>query len=264
MATTPAERAAARPPHRDTVAALALAEARILWRHRTPLVFVFAVPVVLSLILGPAVSGLKGQAAGGRAALGFAVLFSYMTVNYAGHAFYREHWYRTWARHAALKPHRIVYAVGKVTPITVAGFVQLVVLSAYAVGVLHLPLHGSYLQLLPLFLALSASGSALGILLFAVTKTSSAFSSLTYLVLLAFGALGGAIVAPDQLPEASRLAGTVTPHFWAMRGVDEVTVGGGAWWVVWESTAVILAMTVVLAVVGTRRLNLREAKHGAV
>lgn len=42
--------------------AYAATDFRLLWRHRTPVVFLFLVPAMLSLILGPYVSGGAGPA----------------------------------------------------------------------------------------------------------------------------------------------------------------------------------------------------------
>jgi ABC-2 type transport system permease protein len=240
--------------------ALSTVEAKTLWRAKTPLIFFLALPVILSLVLGPAIDQIQGTGMSGRPLIGFAVLFSYMTANYAGHAFYSEYWNGTWVRQAMLQPSRAAYVAGKLGPITLVGFLQLLVFVVVAAALHGLPLTWASAVLLPLLSMLSASGAALGMVLFVLTDSMRVFSSLVYLVLIAFGSLGGAIAPVSSMPEPWRTAGMVTPHYWAMRGIEEVMFGQGSWTVVAQSTGVVLVQTAVLLVVGVALLNLRRQK----
>lgn len=244
----------------DTVVALASVEAKILWRAKTPLIFFLALPVILSLVLGPAIDQIQATGMSGRPLIGFAVLFSYMTANYAGHAFYGEYWNGTWVRQAMLQPSRAVYVVGKLGPITVVGFVQLLVFVTMAAAIHRLALTGASIILLPLLLMLSASGAALGMVLFVFTNSMRVFSSLVYLVLITFGSLGGAIAPVSGMSGPWGTAGMLTPHYWAMRGIEEMMYGPENWMVVAQSTGVILVQTTVLMLVGVSLLNLRQQK----
>ncbi len=240
----------------------ALTEWRVLWRERTAMVFIFILPAVLSAILGPGVSGLESApGAMGRATIGFAVMFSYMVVTYSGHAFYRDFWYHTNGRQALIRPSKLAFALGKVLPACAMSFAQLLLFTGFAAVFLGLPLHGSVLQVALTGAVLVASGSALGFLLFAVTRSTATLSNLSYLVLVTFSAVGGAIVATDALPAWSRTLGYATPHYWALRALNEATSGAGRWGVVLQSTALILTFTAVCAAAASLAFDFRDQKH---
>ncbi|WP_163511856.1 ABC transporter permease [Fodinicola acaciae] len=259
MTTSPGIRPA-EPRFWSVVSAFAVSDSRILWRMRTPLAFMFAVPAVLSLSLGPAVSGGGGAAAGGRSMIGIAVLFSLMTVNYVGLALFREFTNNTWIRQAVSQPAKLAFLVGKVLPVAGAGMIQLTVFGAIAFIAYGTPLHGSVLQLLVVAVALVAVGCAIGALLYIVTRTTSTFQSLAYIVLITTGCVGGSVVPDSQLPPFSRFLGLATPQHWALRALDESTSGGGSWGPTLQAVAIIAAMTLVCGVLAWRALDYRNAK----
>lgn len=252
------------PPGRWSLAwAYAATDARILWRMKTPLVFMFLVPALLASVVGPAVSGLSGPAAQGRSMLGFAVMFSFMTTNYSGLALFREFVGETWVRQAVFRPSKGSFLLGKLMPVFAIGLLQLVVLGACSLAFLHLPLHGSLAQLFAVAVSTVMLGSFTGIVLYNLTATTSTFQSVTYLLLLGLAGIGGAVVAPEHLPAASRAVAPLTPHFWVMKAVSESTVGGGSWRPVWEAIARLAAGAVVLGLVAFATLDYTKEKSVA-
>jgi ABC-2 type transport system permease protein len=238
----------------------AVSDTKILWRMRTPIAFMFAVPAVLAVTLGPAVSGAGGTAVPGRSMLGVAVMFSFMTVNYMGLALFREYSNHTWIRQAVNRPPRMAFLLGKTVPVAGAGLLQLGVFGAIAFAAYGLPLHGSVLQLIVVSVVLVAAGCALGVLLFAVTKTAPVFQSIAYILLLTSGSVGGAIVPSAELPALSRSIGVFTPQHWAMRAFDESTSGAGAWGPTLQALLVIGGITVLISLAGMRSVNYRREK----
>jgi ABC-type multidrug transport system permease subunit len=142
---------------------------------------------------------------------------------------------------------------------------QLVVFSLVALTLLGLDLQAGLMAgtiQLGLVLVLHAiSGVVTGAALFALVKRAEAFFSLTYLILITFATLGGAIVASPQLPTWSRAVGRLTPHHWSMRALDEITLGAGRWSVVVTSSAVLLLLIIALAVVAVAKLDLRQERY---
>lgn len=242
------------------VAAYASSDTRTLWRMRTPLAFMFAVPAVLAVTLGPAVSGAGGTVVPGRSMLGVAVMFSFMTVNYTGLALFREYTNHTWVRQAVNRPPKTAYLLGKILPVAAAGLLQLGVFGAIAFWAYGLPLRGSLGQVLVVAVALVAVGCALGVLLYAVTRTAPVFQSITYVLLLTTGSVGGAIVPTGHLPALSRAIGVFTPQHWAMLALDEATSGGGSWTPTLRAVALIGAMTAVLGAVGVAGVGYHREK----
>jgi ABC-2 type transport system permease protein len=245
----------------------ALVELRAYARAHYPFVWFFLLPAVASAILGPELAGLDAVGATGRVTIGFAVMFSYMSVNYTGRALYREYASATWRRTAIASPARSAYLVGKCLPVLAITAAQLAVFAACAVALLDLPLRAGALagtaQVAVVLLPLAGTGVAIGAGLFTLLRRAEIFFSATYLVLFALAAVGGAIVPSSRLPEWSRIAGYATPHYWAMRALDESTLGAGSWIVVLESAAILMLFT--LAVIGAAawRLDLRKERYAA-
>lgn len=244
----------------DVLFSFARVELLSLWRKKTAIVLFFAVPLVLALTLGPSVSGMAE--AKGRSAIGWAVMFSFMTVNYAGRAFYREFWSGTWRQMAMSQPPKMAFLLGKTLPSGMIALVQLTSFTVLAVGVLGLRAEGSFLQLVPIYLLLTMVGVSIGALLFVLTRSIDVFSSSAYLILISFAAVGGSIVASPALPRPARFAGYATPHHWAMRAVDETTMGTGSWRVVFESCGVLGFMVVASAAIVLSRLDFRVEHFG--
>ena len=244
------------------VASFALTEYRALLRSPLSMVFFFGLPAAISAILGSAVTGLNTGAADGRSTLGFAVMFAYISVNYVGRALYREYYSHTWQRTAIAAPPRAAYLAGKCFAVFTISIGQLSVFTLAAVSILDFPVRGAAEmgQFLLLIVLHAASGVAVGAALFTLTKTVETYLSITYLVLITFAALGGAIVASRALPTWSRFVGVVTPHHWAMRGFDNITSASASWSTTLESAAVLVAMCAVLAVLAVRRFHYQDIK----
>jgi ABC-2 type transport system permease protein len=242
------------------VVAFAVTDALVLIRARTPVIFMFVVPLVLSLMLGPAVTG-DSATHPGRSMTGFAVLFSFMTINYVGLALYREFFDNTWIRQSALRIPKVAFIVGRVIPVAGIGLLQLVVFGWAAFTFYRLPLHGNVGQLLLVAVLLSLVGPPLGVILYNLTPDVSTFQGLTFVLLLGTGGAGGAIVAPDRLPPVVAAIGLVTPHHWAMAAFSESTVGTGDWRATLTALAVLGSMVVVLMTAATASFDFRAEKR---
>ena len=243
-------------------ASFALTEYRALLRSPLSMVFFFGLPAAISAILGSAVTGLNTGASDGRATLGFAVMFAYISVNYVGRALYREYYARTWQRTAIAAPPRGAYLAGKCFAVFTISVGQLCAFSVVAIFLLDLPLHGAggIAQFLLLIVLHAASGVAVGAALFTLTTSVETYLSVTYLILITFAALGGAIVASSALPAWSRTVGVITPHHWAMRGFDNLTSEASSLAVTVESAIVLAAMCAILAAVSLARFHFQDVK----
>jgi len=252
---------------RAVILTLAAVECRAYARAHYPFVWYFVLPAAASLILGPRLGGLESFGATGRVTLGFAVMFSYMSVNYTGRALYREYVSGTWRRTAIAAPPRAAYLIGKCVPVFAITLIQLAAFAAVAFLLLELPLRAGALagsaQLALVLVPMAGTGVAIGAALFTITRQAEVFLSFTYLLLFVLAALGGAIVPSAELPMWSRLAGYATPHYWAMRALDEATRGDGGWAVVLESASVLALFTAVLMGAAVGRLDLRRVCHAA-
>ncbi|MFI7538310.1 ABC transporter permease [Streptosporangium sp. NPDC049376] len=242
----------------SVAAGYATTELLVLWRMRTPLVFMFAVPATLALTLGSAVAG---EGSHGRAMLGIAVMFSFTTTHYTGLALFREFGSNTWVRQALHRPPRGAFLLGKILPIAGIGLTQLSLFTAIAVVFYGTPVHGSVWQLLAIAVTLLSVSCAMGVVLYLVTADTSTFESLFYIFLITAGSVGGAIVPDGNLPALSRAVGVLTPHHWALRALDEATSGRGEWGPVLQSIGVLGCCAVVLGAVAATAFDYRRQKY---
>ncbi|MGF7235307.1 MAG: ABC transporter permease [Frankia sp.] len=256
----PAPRATRAPGFWQIASAYSMSDSRILWRLRTPVAFMVAVPALLSITLGPAVSGTTDSDFRGRSMIGIAVMFSFMTVNYAGLALFREFNNYTWIRQAVTRPPKLAFLVGKFMPVAAAGIAQLTIFGAIAFGAYGTPLHGSVLQLYAVAVGLVCVGCALGGVLYSITHTTTIFQSLAYVILIATGCIGGAIVPSSRLPRFSRAVGIVTPQHWALRALDATTSGSGSWVPTAQALGVMAGMSLVLGGLTLRLLHFGKEK----
>ncbi len=240
----------------------ALTEYRALLRSPISMVFFFGLPAIMSAILGPSVTGLSEGAVAGRATIGFAVMFAYMGVNYVGRALFREYHSNTWRRTAIVAPPRWAFLGGKCFAVFSISFVQLCVFAGVAVVLLDLQVDtvGEIIQMLLIFVLHAATGVAVGAVLFTIVQRAESFFSLTYLVLIAFAALGGAIVASSELPGWSRLVGVFTPHYWSMRALDNINGGAASWRITLESAGVLALIFCALMALAAARFDYRLLK----
>ena len=247
------------------VGTFALTEWRALVRGRFPFVWFLVLPAVASAILGPALAEVGRGGATGRVTIGFGIMFCYMTVNYVGRALYREFDAHTWRRTATAAPARCGYLAGKCLAVLGVGIMQLTVFVVFAVTVLGLPLHAGLLtglaQLALILVPFALTGVAVGALMFTLIRRAEVFFSLTYLVLLLLAAIGGALVPSPQLPRWAQVLGWFTPHYWAMRAIDQTTLGDGRWSVVLQSSALLVLFAVVVSVIALARFDFRKERY---
>jgi ABC-2 type transport system permease protein len=247
------------------IGTFSLTEWRALLRGRFPFVWFIVLPAVASAILGPALAHAGGGNATGRVTIGFGIMFCYMTVNYVGRALYREFDAHTWRRTATAAPAKCGYLAGKCLAVLGIGITQLTVFVVFAVTVLHLPLHPGLLdglaQLAVILIPFALTGVAVGALMFTLIRRAEVFFSITYLVLLLLAAVGGALVPSSQLPGWARVLGWFTPHYWAMRAIDQTTLGDGHWSTVLLSSALLVLFAIVVSLIALARFDFRKERY---
>jgi len=258
--SSPTEHPTGRPGFARSLAFVAT-DARLLWRARTPLVFMFAVPALLCALLGSAFSTGPGGFPG-RSVVGFGVLFAFMTINYLGMALFREFAEHTWTRQATYRVSRSAFLAGKTAPVVAIGFLQLLTFCSAAILIYDIPAHVPQLILISAVLAFC--GPLLGIVLYNVTSSSTTFQSVTYLTLLGMGAAGGTLAPTDTLPQIVRYAGTLTPQHWAMEAFTNAMAGDGSWRTTALDVAVLAGIDLVLAAVAVSTFDVRDEKQAFV
>lgn len=241
-------------------------EARILKRDPLPGVILVAMPVVLMVLLTPALelalhdAGHPGANGAEQSVPGMLCIFASFAVALVGFGLFREHGWRTWARVrvAGATPRHLL--VGKLAVPAAELVAQHVLLFAFGVAVLGLEVRGSWLAVAAVAAAYGALVLTAGLVVAATVRTVQQMNALTNMASMVLGGLGGGFVPVDTLPGWIRPLAPISPVYWAMEGYQRAILDGGGLADVLGPLAVLAAITLVLAAVALRRLRLDTPK----
>jgi ABC-2 type transport system permease protein len=143
---------------------------------------------------------------------------------------------------------------GKMLTYTLVVLLQVALLFGVGNVAFDMPLGESPLGLLILSLALALTASALGMLLAALSKTSSQAETLGMVGGFVLGGLGGTVIRfpPDSFMSQLSL---LTPQGHALRGFDSLLINGGSVVDILPQAGILVGFTVVFFVVAMRRFK---------
>jgi ABC-2 type transport system permease protein len=237
------------------VTALIRQDVRLQVRDPAPLIVRTVMPLLIMSFMQPLfrtalradhVAGANGAE---QSVPGMAVMFTFFLVNLVGFAVFREHGWNTWDRLRAglARPGELL--IGRiVVPLAVA-VLQLAVV--FAVGGLIFDLHvrGSYLDLVPVGVALALCVVMFGMALVSLCRTVSQLAVFANLAALLFAGLGSALTPLSALPGWARTVAPAVPSYWAMRGFTTVVLHGGGPRAVLLPVGVLVGFAAVFAAV---------------
>jgi ABC-2 type transport system permease protein len=181
------------------------------------------------------------------AASGFAVFFLMFTVIMGGRSILQEREMGTLSRLMAT-PTRVSQILGgKTLGIFLAGFLQVTILIFATAQLLDVN-WGDPLAVVVLIAATAAAATGWGILLAAVATSAAQIIALGGGLALIFGILGGSLTM--SVPDAGLMAtlSKITPHAWAIDGMEQLASGGDMADVMVNIVALILMMAVLFAI----------------
>jgi ABC-2 type transport system permease protein len=214
--------------------ARASVELKTFFRQRDTVVFTFALPVVIMLVLGSVFGGVAGESgvtpsqllaasliAGGVASTSFSNLAVGITTD-------REN--------GALKRLRgtpmpaAAYFLGKVALVAVASLAEAVIMLAVAAVAFNLSLPhdvGHWVTFAWVFVLGVTSCSLIGIALTGLVRTTSGAAAMANLVLIVLQFISGVYVTPLRiLPSWLSTIGSVFPIKWMAQGFRSVFLPG--------------------------------------
>ena len=243
-------------------------ELRLMSRDPLPAMVLVVFPVVTMAFLKPAFRPALVQAghphANGAEQVvpGQAALSAFFLVSLVSFAFFSEHFWATWDRLRASQATSLEIVLGKALPRLAIGITQFIVIFAAGVVLFGLHIRGDVAALAPLVAAFSICLVLLGVAVTALCRTAQQANAFGIVGMVLFGAIGGALVPLNVLPGWARTIAPVTPTYWAMRGFRSVILDAQGLNGVATPIAVLLAMTLLFAVVALRRLRFDETKIG--
>jgi ABC-2 type transport system permease protein len=249
-------------------AAIARNELRVLRRDPTPLVVLVVMPLLMAPLFattfrGALLLGGHPHASGADFAIPAQTAeFAFFLAPYTGFSFFRDHGWKTWARLRASRATAVEIVIGKALPMVALGLVQVVVLLAFGVTVLHLHLRGQAPALVLVSTTYIAAAVAFGVALTAVLRTSQQLNAFGFLGATLLGALGGALVPLSTLPAWTRRFAPATPQYWTMRAAHDVVLDGRGASSVVAPVLVLGGFVAVFGVIALARLRVDDAKIG--
>ena len=205
------------------LAALLWKDYRILKRDRRFLVFLFAIPTLLVLLLGRSVGQLPGVERGADQVVpGFTVMFGFYIITYIGIAHYREHAWGAWTLIRSSGFRRSEMAIGIVLPYFILGLLQILILLASGVLVFGASLNGSIVGVVLIAGATEVAVAGLAITLINATSSYVSLQQINQVIVLIGAAISGALLPIHTMPSSVEFIAYITPQYWSVQGLKLV------------------------------------------
>ncbi len=241
---------------------------RLLLADPAPIIVTVLMPLLLTAFLMPSaraqlrLSGYPTASGGAQLVPGMAVLFAFLGTTMVGTLFFREHAWGTWDRLRASPASTADIVLGKVAPLYLVQLVQLVVLFGAGRLLFGYRPTGSLLALAVVLVTFVAALSAFGVLLVALFATMDQALVIGNLGGMVMAGLGGALAPASTLPGWAQAVAHLTPAYWALRALHDVTLDGAGVRQVAVPTLILLGFALVFAAVAAWRFRPAAPKVG--
>jgi ABC-2 type transport system permease protein len=191
---------------------------------------------------------------------GEAVVNGFYIVGMTSFAFFAEYGWNTWDRLRASSATSSEIIIGKALPLLAVSIMQFLVIFAIGVPLFGLHSRGPFAALIPLVAAFATCLVMLGVMITALCRTIQQVNAVAMGGLVLFGAVGGALVPIELLPDWARVVAPVTPTYWVMRGMRSVILAGQSFRGIVLPCCVLAGMACAFAAVSLRRFRFTDAK----
>jgi ABC-2 type transport system permease protein len=239
---------------------------QLLLRDPAPIVITTLMPVILIAFLkgtGRAVlmqSGITGVNGAEVIVPGQVVMWAFFGVAYLATAIFAEHHWGTWDRLRASAARPIEVLLGKLLPSALLVLVQMSVLFAIGVFVFGMRVRGSWPGVALMVVVSTAFTTAFAMLLVALLRTANQVMAVVNLAAMALAGIGGAFAPVEVLPGWAQALAPVTPAYWMIDGFRGVVLEGASFGATLRPAAVVLAMTLGVAIVAVWRFRFTDEK----
>jgi ABC-2 type transport system permease protein len=243
-------------------------ELRLARRDPLPVLVLIAFPIITMAFLKPAFrpalvqSGHPHATGAEQVVPGQATLSAFFIVSLVTISFFAEYAWTTWDRLRASPATSLEIILGKAIPKVVMAIAQFAIILAAGIVLFDLHIRGSALALAPLVVIFAVCLVLLGVAVTAVCRTAQQAQAFAVVGMVLFGAIGGALVPFNVLPQWARTIAPITPTYWAMHGFTAVILNGKGLSGVATPIAALTAMGLAFAIVALYRLRFDEHKTG--
>ncbi len=199
---------------------------------------------------------------GQSVAVGFAVLFVFLSSQNAAQSLFMEKRLGSFRRLLAAPISKVELMTGKLLPNLVTNLVQIAVMFVLvgllllpALGIPALELGADPLGLLLTAVAVGLCSTSLGLLLAAIARTEGQLGGISGGLLWLAGILGGAVIPLFMFPDALLRIARFIPHYWAVQGFYGLILRGATLTQVWPNVLALLGFTAVFFLIGLWRFE---------
>jgi ABC-2 type transport system permease protein len=241
---------------------------RLLLADPAPLMVTVLMPLLLTAFLMPStraqlrLEGFAHASGGEQLVPGLAVMFAFVNTTLVGTLFFREHAWGTWDRLRASPASTLEIVAGKVFPLYVCELLQLGVLFGLGRLLFGYRPTGSLLALAAVLVLFVALVVALGVMLVALFATMDQALVIGNLGGILMAGLGGSLAPATSLPGWAQAIAHVTPTYWTLKALRDITLNGAGLAHVAPALAVVAGFTMVFALVAALRFRPGDPKVG--
>jgi len=182
---------------------------------------------------------------------GLAMLFAFFMVSHLAEAVVDERSTGTLRRLMSTPLSKASLLLGKALPFFLLAVIQLVFVLLFCNQFFDLPLGNSPLALMVIIIAVSLTVSGLGILIAGLARTGTQSGAIAIFIVLAMGVASGSMMPQIKLEGV----GFITPHYWALDGIQNVITRGMGLDGVLMQSGILLGMTVLFFAIGAWRFK---------
>jgi len=182
---------------------------------------------------------------------GFAMLFAFFMVSHLADAVVNERSTGTLRRLMSTPLSKTSLLLGKALPYFIMAVVQMIFVLWFSNQFFELPLGNSPLALMTIIIATSLTIAGLGILIAGLARTPTQSGAVAIFIVLAMGVASGSMMPQIKLEGV----GLMTPHHWALEGIQNVIARGMGIEGVLMQSGILLGMAVLFFIVGAWRFK---------
>lgn len=150
---------------------------------------------------------------------------------------------------------KATYLLGTIMGQALTALVQMLLLVGFGILVMKIQWGRDLAGLLLILASSVLAAAALGVALGAFVKTEGQANSLSIMLGMSMGMLGGCMYPIELFPEAVRTAVKVLPTTWAMQGMLDLALRGKSWLDVLPVAGVLLGFAAVFFAIGVWRFR---------
>jgi len=182
---------------------------------------------------------------------GFALMFGFFMVSHLGETVVKERSLGTLRRLITTPINRAAILVGKALPFFGVAIIQLAFVLALCNLLFDVPLGNSFLALLIMITSIGLVIAGMGIMVAALARNVTQAGVVAVLIVIAMAAISGSLLPQVKIPGISM----ITPHHWAMEGIQNVISRGMGPEGVLVEAGVLVGMAVIYFAIGAWRFK---------